>query len=104
MFVGVLGDSATRRSALVTLLLLTIESGPEPIGLSKGPMDPADIGNRCAVMAGRDDRAYLDCAEQARRLAAPSHGDTGTFLEPPRFDDRGGGHDGGTRRYPLQRR
>jgi hypothetical protein len=100
MFVSVLGDSVTRRSTLLTLLFLTIESDPEAIGLSKGPMDPADIGNRCAVMAGRDDRAYLHCAEQAQRPAAASHGHSGRL----RFDERGGRDDGGTRRYPLQRR
>ena len=104
MFARVFGDRATRRCAFLTLLFLTIESDPETIGLSKGSTDPADIGSRCAVMAGRDDRAYLHCADRTEPLAGVSHGRTGTSVAPLRFEDLGGRHDGGTRRYPLQRR
>lgn len=56
-----------RQWALVVLLLLAAEVGEEDAGLSKGPADPADIGTRCAAMAGRTDRAYLNCAEHDRR-------------------------------------
>jgi hypothetical protein len=61
-----------RQCALaVLLLLLATEVGGEEPGLSKGPADPADIASRCAVMAGRTDRAYLNCAEHDRPTRKP---------------------------------
>ena len=49
---------------LVILLAAAAEIGAEETpGLSKGPANPAEIGTRCAVMAGREDRAYLNCPE-----------------------------------------
>lgn len=77
-----------------------MEIGAEETGLSKGPADPADIGSRCAVMAGRDDRAYLHCADEARRRTAPADGTGGT--PPDRHSESG--RDGVTRRYPLRGR
>ena len=51
---------------LVILLAAAAEIGAEETpGLSKGPANPAEIGTRCAVMAGREDRAYLNCPEPA---------------------------------------
>lgn len=93
-----------RRSALQILLLLVLEIGAEETGLSKGAADPADIGSRCAVMAGRDDRAYLHCADEARRRTAPADGTRGTPSDRPRPEQSGGGQDGVTRRYPLRGR
>ena len=58
-----------RQWALVVVLLLAAEVADEDAGLSKGPADPSDIGTRCAVMAGRADRAYLNCAEHDRRAS-----------------------------------
>jgi hypothetical protein len=55
-----------RRCSLAVMLLLAAEVGGEAPGLSKGPADPADIGTRCAAIAGRTDRAYLNCAEHDR--------------------------------------
>ena len=50
---------------LVILLAAAAEiSAEETPGLSKGPANPAEIGTRCAIMAGREDRAYLNCPEQ----------------------------------------
>ena len=75
-----------REWAFVVLLLLAAEVGDEEAGLSKGPTDPSDIGTRCAVMAGRTDRAYLNCAEHDRR--APRTGDPSASEGPvPRFRD-----------------
>jgi hypothetical protein len=47
----------------MVLLLLAAEIGDEEAGLSKGFADPSPIGTRCGVMAGRTDRAYLNCAD-----------------------------------------
>lgn len=52
-----------QRYAVVVLWLAAAEIGDEETGLSKGPANPADLGTRCAVLAGREDRAYLHCAE-----------------------------------------
>jgi hypothetical protein len=82
------------RRVLLALLLLATEVDTDEIGLSKGAANPADIGSRCAVMAGRDDRAYLDCAEAARRGAT---GGSATSPEGPR-PDRPGWSQGGVRR------
>ena len=81
------------------LLLLTMEIGDEETGLSKGPENPADIGSRCAVMAGRDDRAYLHCAEQARRrstAADESSGASDARIQPGWTDGNA------ARRYPVR--
>lgn len=51
-----------RKCAFAIALLLASEMGGEEVGLSTGPADPGDIGTRCSVMAGRTDRAYLNCA------------------------------------------
>jgi hypothetical protein len=91
--------SAHGRSVLQILLLLTLEIGDEETGLSKGPADPADTGSRCAVMAGRDDRAYLHCAEHARRRAVSTDETGGTPSDRSRPDHSGGSHGGATRRY-----
>jgi hypothetical protein len=32
-----------------------------------GGINPADIDSRCSIMAGRTDRAYLDCAAFAQQ-------------------------------------
>lgn len=98
-----------RRSALQILLLLAMEIGvmeigAEETGLSKGAADPADIGSRCAVMAGRDDRAYLHCADEARQRTAPVDGTRGTLPDRLRPEHPEPGRDGVTRRYPLRGR
>jgi hypothetical protein len=75
-----------RRCALSVLLLLAAEVGGEEAGLSKGPADPSPIGTRCGVMAGRTDRAYLNCADQVR--PALKTGDPALSEGPvPRFRD-----------------
>ena len=91
-----------RQLALLALLLSEIETGVESIGLSKGPIDPADIGRRCAPMAGRHDRGYLDCTGQAHRSSAVS--EEGRFLDRLRLNAPGSGHDVSTRRYLLRGR
>jgi hypothetical protein len=53
-----------KRYVLATMVLVSAEVGGDETGVSRGPANPADLGSRCAVMAGRDDRAYLNCAEQ----------------------------------------
>jgi hypothetical protein len=90
------------RSALPMLLLLAMEIADEETGLSKGPANPADIGSRCAVIAGRDDRAYLHCAEQARRRATAAD-ESGIPSDRPHVHP-GWSDDGVTRRYPLRGR
>jgi hypothetical protein len=90
-----------RRWALAMLLMVATQNSTEETGLSKGPADPADLGTRCSVMAGREDRAYLDCGMQAPKASTPG---SVTPPERPRIDDSGGGRDGTGRRYPLRSR
>jgi hypothetical protein len=72
---GVDDDSAARsamkRYLVATLLLQAASVSAQETGLSKGPVNPADIGTRCAVMAGRDDRAYLNCLERHGATVSP---------------------------------
>lgn len=82
--------------ALAVLLMLALESGGEVTGLSKGPDNPADIGSRCAVLAGREDRGYLHCGKHAPP-AATSGG--GAPTEPSRPEPFGVGREGTDRRY-----
>ena len=82
-------------------LLLALEpgaDGSEVTGLSKGPGNPADIGSRCAALAGRDDRAYLDCAEQAGSAAKG-----GEAARPKRARPEHPGWDPGPRRRLRER-
>jgi hypothetical protein len=68
-------DRLIGRCVLVVLLgVALVEIDDETTGLSKGPVDPSDLGTRCAVMAGRDDRAYLHCAERAPRAPGVNAG------------------------------
>jgi hypothetical protein len=90
-----------RRGALAALLVLAMESGSEETGLSKGPQNPADIGSRCSALAGREERAYLDCGKQASQ---PSTSRGVAPLEPPRPDQFGVGREGTADRYRLRRR
>jgi hypothetical protein len=86
-----------KHSAVATLLVLAMQSGSEEPGLGKGPADPADLGTRCSVLAGREDRAYLDCGKQAPTSSiAPPDG--------PRPDQVGVGREGSGRRYPRRNR
>jgi hypothetical protein len=78
------------------LLLVAMEGDTDEIGLSKGVANPADIGSRCAAMAGRDDRAYLDCAARVRRGATSSNA---TSPERPRPERPGWTRTGGRRPY-----
>ena len=91
-----------RRWALLALLVATMEADAEDVGLSKGPTNPTDLGTRCAVMAGRDDRAYLHCAEQLRR---PATGEEAGALLPdrPRIGHPARGHEGVGGRYAPRR-
>jgi hypothetical protein len=89
-----------RRGVLAGLLLLIAETTSDETGLSKGPENPADLGSRCAALAGREDRAYLDCAAQAPKASsndAPSP-------ERPRTGPSGSATEGGGRRYPIRGR
>lgn len=81
---------------LLTLLLIAMDVEADQIGLSKGVANPADTGSRCAVMAGREDRAYLDCAESARRGARAGEG---TSRERPRPERPGWSQSGAKRPY-----
>jgi len=92
------------RFILLALLLLMAESDTETSGLSKGPLNPADIGSRCAVTAGREDRAYLHCSEQAQRPAAPTQEDVGTSSQLQPLEHSRGNYEGDARRLPLRRR
>jgi hypothetical protein len=92
---------STRRGALAALLVLAMQGDGEETGLSKGPQNPADLGTRCSVLAGREDRAYLDCGKQAPQPPAPRQV---TPPEQPRPDHSGTGREGTGRRYPLRRR
>jgi hypothetical protein len=90
-----------RPGVLAALLMLAMQSSNEEPGLSKGPTDPADIGTRCSVMAGREDRAYLNCAQQARPASPP----TGVAApEQPQGDRVGVGRDSTGRPYPVRTR
>jgi len=90
-----------RQVALAALLALAMENESEETGLSKGPDNPADIGSRCAVLAGREDRAYLDCG----KLAPPSSTSRGVAPgEPPRPEPSASGHEGEAGRYRLRGR
>lgn len=102
MIANTLGDISKSRYVALALVLLSMELDAGTIALSKGPTDPADIGSRCAVMAGREDRAYIDCAEQARRSPTVSEGRS-TFFNTPRLESPSD-HRGDTRRYPLRSR
>jgi hypothetical protein len=82
------------------LLLLAAENNSEETGLSKGPVNPADLGSRCAVLAGREDRAYLDCAAQAPKATT----NDATLQDRLRTDPSVSGHDEGGRRYPVRGR
>ena len=101
---SILGPSVRTQCTVLTVLLLAMDADTDMTGLSKGPLNPADIGSRCAVMAGRDDRAFLHCAEQAQRPAATTQGQAGPSLELPRLDHSGASYDGDTRRYQPRRR
>lgn len=92
---------AIRRVALATLLVLAMQGEREETGLSKGPENPADIGSRCSALAGREDRAYLDCGKQAPE-SSTSRGVTPH--EEPRAGQFGVGREGTGRRYPLRSR
>jgi hypothetical protein len=85
---------------LATLLVLAMESGSEETGLSKGPENPAEIGSRCAVLAGRDDRAYLDCG----KLAPQPTSRGGALADPSRPDPFGTIREGEAERYRLRGR
>ena len=98
------GACIATRCIVLALLLLMTDADTETTGLSKGPLDPADIGSRCAVMAGRDDRAYLHCSDQTQPPAAPSHEQVGTSSPRPRLDHSGGSYEGDARRFPLRTR
>lgn len=86
---------AMRRCALAVLLLLAAQNASDETGLSKGPENPADLGSRCAVLAGREDRAYLDCAAQAPKASSSD----ATSSERSRNEPSGPGKEGGGRRY-----
>lgn len=90
---------AIRRVALATLLVLAMQGEREETGLSKGPENPADLGSRCSVLAGREDRAYLDCGKQAPQPST-SRGVTPPEQSPP--GQVGVGREGTGRRYPLR--
>jgi hypothetical protein len=92
-----------RRAALAALCLgLIVEVGGEDAGLSPGPANPADIGTRCAVIAGREDRGYLNCAEQKRSAQRPRQVER---VEPLRARDSAVGQDErATRRSPVRGR
>jgi hypothetical protein len=101
--IRLIGESVTMRCTLLAFLFVTMDGDTDTSGLSKGPLNPADSGSRCAAMAGREDRAYLDCMEQAQRPAAVGQERRGTFWELPSFDHFAGrSHD--PRRYPERRR
>jgi hypothetical protein len=90
------------RYLVAATLLCAAAIGADQTGLSKGPENPADIGNRCAVLAGRGDRAYLDCAEQGRTARNVNEA---TGVERRRTDDWTSGHESRpARRYPLRSR
>ena len=97
------GAYIATRCVVLALLLLMTEAGTET-GLSKGPLNPADTGNRCSVMAGREDQAYLHCSEHAQRPAARSHEEVGPSSRLPRLEHSGGSYEGDARRFPLRRR
>jgi hypothetical protein len=93
-------DVVMTHGAVAALLVLAMQSGSEEPGLSKGLDDPADLGTRCSVLAGRDDRAYLDCGKQAPPASTSS-------IAPPdglRSDQVGVGREGSGRRYRLRNR
>jgi hypothetical protein len=90
---------AIRHVALAALLALAMENQSEETGLSKGPENPADIGSRCAVLAGREDRAYLDCGKLA---PSPSTSRGVAPGEPSRPEPSG--REGEAGRYRLRGR
>jgi hypothetical protein len=98
------GEYIATRCIVLALLLLMTEADTETTGLSKGPLNPADSGNRCSVMAGREDQAYLHCSEHAQRPAARSHEEVGTSSQLPRLEHSSGSYEGDARRLPLRRR
>jgi hypothetical protein len=93
-------DVVVQHGAVATLLVLAMQSGSEELGVSKGLADPADLGTRCSVLAGREDRAYLDCGKQAPQAS------TSSIAPPdgPRPDQVGVGREGSGRRYPRRNR
>lgn len=98
--------SAMRRCGLLLLILVALESGAasertDETGLSRGDVNPTDLGTRCSVLAGRDDRAYLDCGAPASK---PSSSSDATLNDRLRIDPSGVGHEGAGRRYPVRSR
>jgi hypothetical protein len=70
-----------RYMAMLVFLMLfmvayDVHAAEETPGLSKGSANPADIGQRCAPLMGRDDRAYLQCQQEeaAKPLLNPQKG------------------------------
>jgi len=95
-----------RRCGVLMLLLVALEGGPatertDETGLSRGDANPAEVGTRCAVLAGREDRAYLDCATQAPK---PTSSSDAALNDRLRIDPSGGGHENAGRRYPVRSR
>jgi hypothetical protein len=92
---------AMRGYALAALVMLALDAGADEVGLSKGAADPADLGTRCSAMAGREDRAYLDCGKHAPGVSTP----TGVApREPGRTERSGSDSDNTARRYPFRDR
>jgi hypothetical protein len=60
-----------KRYLIAALLVQATGVSAQETGLSKGPVNRADIGTRCAVIAGRDDRAYLNCLESQSAPSPP---------------------------------
>jgi hypothetical protein len=77
--------SAMKRYMIAALLIQAASVSAQETGLSKGPFNPADIGSRCAVLAGRDDRAYLNCLETqgAPPSARPAVGTQRSITDHP---------------------
>ncbi|HEX3179276.1 MAG TPA: hypothetical protein VHZ49_21560 [Methylomirabilota bacterium] len=102
MIASMVRDAPLKRSVAIGLMLLALDLDLEMPGLSKGPADPADIGTRCAVMAGRADRAYLPCAQEAPGSSAVIGGREGGVVDQLRRERSGEPH--GAQRYPVRRR
>jgi hypothetical protein len=92
-----------RQGALAALLMLVVQGDTDETGLSKGPENPADLGSRCAPIAGREDRAYLDCGRQGFQPST-SRGSGNVPPEQLRPDQFGIGREGTGRRYPVRGR
>lgn len=88
-----------RRCLFVVLSLAAVG---DDTGLSKGPANPADMGTRCAAIAGRDDRAYLNCGQQGKpteNASSPSQSAPAHTRPPDVRPD-----EGVSRRYPSRNR